>query len=57
MTVSLCDKQNTATQTKHKLDNKLAYEKVLSDLLIKNKNEASKLEELKSTILAVKDKL
>lgn len=53
----LGDKLDTATHANDKLNDRLANEQSRYDALLKKKNETSELEELKSTILALKDKL
>lgn len=53
----LRDKLDAAMQTNDKLNDKLTSEQARYESLLKDKNETSELEELKSTILALKDKL
>ena len=53
----LGDKLDAATHANDKLNDRLANEQSRYDALLKKKNETSELEELKSTILALKDKL
>ena len=53
----LRDNLDTSERTNDKLNDRLANEQSRYDALLKKRNETSELEELKSTILALKDKL
>ena len=52
----LRDKLGAAMEANEKLNEKLAFEQDRYEALLKDKNETSELAELKSTILALKDK-